>query len=50
MASLVILMGRAATETSSDDDDSEYSMWDDAAVPIPAAFFDSDDDSEFEGF
>ena len=31
----------ATTETSSDDDDSD--MWDDAAVPIPAVFFDSDD-------
>ena len=38
----------STTETSSDDDDSI--MWDDAAVPIPAAFFDSDDDSEYEGF
>ena len=38
----------SATESSSDDDDPI--MWDDSAVPIPAAFFDSDNDSEFEGF
>ena len=37
----------SATESSSDDDPI---MWDDSAVPILAAFFDSDDDSEFEGF
>ena len=33
----------------SDADDSDTDMWDDAAVPVPAAFFDSDD-SDFEGF
>ena len=40
---------RAPTVGDSDDSDSDTDMWDDAAVPVPAAFFDTDD-SDFEGF
>ena len=36
--------------SDADDSYSDMDMWDDAAMPVPAAFFDSDDESDFEGF
>ena len=38
---------RAATVS---DADSVTNRWDDAVDPVPAAFFDGDDESNFEGF
>ena len=40
----------AAIVSNADDLDSDTDMWDDAAMPVPAVFFDSDDESDFEGF
>ena len=39
----------AAVVSNANDSDSDTDMWDDAAVPVPAAFFDSNDKSNFEG-
>ena len=41
---------RKAADADSDADSNDACLWDDAVVPVPAAFLDSDDDSDFEGF
>ena len=38
------------TATVSDADASDTDTWDDAAMLVLAAFFNSDDESDFEGF
>ena len=41
---------RVAMVSDADDLDPDMDMWDDAAMVVLAAFFDSDDESDFEGF
>ena len=40
----------ADDDSDSDADSNDTCLWDDAAVSVPAAFLDTDDDSDFEGF
>ena len=52
---LDVCPGKAAIVSDSDDSDSDADsddtcLSDDAAVLVPTAFLDSDDDNDFEGF
>ena len=44
-----VCQGKAADDDSDADSD-DACLWDDTAVPVPAAFLDSDNDSVCEGF